>query len=150
MAAISALRNSWTTSGMRGEVHAEAANFLARHGLQRVVDIVAAEVRVAVGREHLIDVAVAGRNQFQNRNVKCAAAEIVDGDLAALLFVQAVSERRGGRLIHEAQDFEAGEAPGVARGLALRVIEIRGHGDHRALDRILKIIPRPSFSVRAG
>ena len=131
--------------GVRGKVHAEAANFLARHALQGVVDVVAAQMRVAVGREHLINVAVGGRNQLQNRNVERAAAEIVDGDLAALLFVQAVSERRGGRLIHEAQDFEARKAPGIARGLPLRVVEIGGHGDHRALDRILKIILGPAF-----
>jgi hypothetical protein len=121
--------------GVRGEVHAQAANFFARHGLQRVVDVVAAQMRVAVGREHLIDVAVGRRNEFQDRNVERAAAEIVDGYAAALLFVQAVGERRGGRLIHQAQDFEAGEATGVARGLPLRVVEIGGHGDDRALDQ---------------
>ena len=124
-----------------------AANFFARHALQRVVDVVAAQVRIAVRGKHLIDVAVARGDQFENRNVEGAAAEIVNGDLAALLFVQAISERRGGRFIHQAQDFEAREAAGIARGLPLRVIEIGGHGDDRAVDGVLKIFLGPNLQL---
>src|SRR5882762_10176746 len=86
--------------------------------LQKIVDIVAAEMRVAVGRENLIDVAVAGGNELENGNIECAAAEIVDGNFAALLFVQAVGERGGGGLVDEAKNFEAGDLAGVLGGLA--------------------------------
>ncbi len=132
---------------MRGEVHALLADFLARHALQHVVDVVAAQMRVAVGREHLVNVAVGGRDQLENRNVERAAAEIVDGDAAALLLVQAVGQRRGGRLVHQAQDFEARQAPRIARGLALRIVEIRRHGDHGAVHHILKIFLGPTFQL---
>ena len=134
---------------VRGEVHSLRANFLARHVLQRIVNIVAAQMRVAIGGKHLINIALGGGDQFQNRNVERAAAEIVDGHAAALFLVQAVGQRRRGRLVHQAQDFEARQAPGIARGLALRVVEIGRHGDHRAVHHVLKIIHRPSFSVRA-
>ena len=96
-------------------------------------------MRVAVGGEHLVNVAFAGGDQFEDGNVERAAAEIVDRDVAALLFVQAVSERGGGRLVDEAQDFEAGDAAGVFGGLALGVVEIGGHGDDRAIDRFAEV-----------
>ena len=107
-------------------------------------------MRVAVGREHLIDVAFGGRNQLENRNVKRAAAKIVDSHAAALLFVQAVGQRRGRRFVHQAQDFETRQASRVARGLALRIVEIRGHGDHGAVHHVLKIFLGPTFSTLAG
>ena len=59
-------------------------------GLQEIVDIVAAEMRVAVGGEDLVDVAFAGGDQLQDGNIERAAAEIVDGHVAALFFVQAI------------------------------------------------------------
>ena len=125
-------------------------NLLVDEGLEQIVDVVAAEVRVAVGRKHLIDVAFGGGDQLENGNIERAAAEIVDGDAAALLFVQAVGKRRGGRLVDEAQDFEAGDFAGVLGGLALRVVEIGGDGDDGAVDRFAEDRLRPSFSVRAG
>ena len=132
---------------MRGKVHSLRANFLARHALQRVVNIVAAQMRVAVGRKHLINIALGGGNQLENRNVKRAAAKIVHGDAAALFLVQAVGQRRRGRLIHQAQDFEPRQPPGIARGLALRVIEISRHGDHGAVHHVLKIFVGPALQL---
>ena len=73
-------------------------------GLQQVVDVVAAEVRVAVGRENLINVAFGGGNEFQDGDVERAAAEIINGDAAALLFVQAIRERGSGWLVNQAQE----------------------------------------------
>src|SRR6267378_3026257 len=101
--------------------------------LQKIVDIVAAEVRVAVGRKYLIDVAVARGNEFQDGNIKRAAAEIVDGHATTLFFMQAVGERRGGRLIDEPENLEAGDFAGIFCGLALRVVEIGRHGDDRTI-----------------
>ena len=53
-----------------------------------------------------------------------------------LLVVEAVRQRGGGRLVDDAQDFEAGDLAGVARGLALRVVEVGGDGDDRLGDRL--------------
>ena len=82
-----------------------------------VVDVVAAEVRVAVGRDDLHDVVA----DLEDRDVERAAAEVVDGDDLVLLLVEAVGERRRGRLVDDALDLEAGDAcrrpwwPGAAR-----------------------------------
>src|SRR5436853_934923 len=80
-------------------------NLLVDKGLQKIVNIIAAEMGVAVGGENLIDVAVAGGNELENGDVEGAAAEIVDSDFAALPLVQAVSERSRGRFVDEAEDF---------------------------------------------
>ena len=65
-----------------------------------LVDVVAAEVGVAVGGLDL-DHALA---DLEDRDVEGAAAEVVDGDRLVLLLVEAVGERRGGRLVDEALD----------------------------------------------
>ena len=68
---------------------------------------------------------------LQDRDVEGAAAEVVDGDDAGAPLVEAVGERRRGRLVDDPQHLEAGDAAGVAGGGALRVVEVRGHGDDR-------------------
>ena len=120
-------------------------NLLVDKRLQEVVDVVPAEMGVTVRREHLIDVAFSGGDEFEDGNVECAATEIVDGDAAALLFVEAVGERCGGRFIDEAEDFQAGDLARVFGGLTLCVVEIGGYGDHRAVDRFAKVRFRPAF-----
>ena len=49
--------------------------------------------------------------------------------------VEAVRERRRRRLGEQPHHLEPGEPARVARRLALRVVEVRRHRDHRALDR---------------
>ena len=96
------------------------------------VEVVAAEPRVAVGRQHLEDAAA----ELQDRDVEGAAAEVVDGDDALGALVEAVGERGGRRLVHQAQHLETGEPAGVLRRLALAVVEVGGHGDHRLRHRL--------------
>ena len=92
-----------------------------------LVEVVAAEVVVARGRLDLED-AVA---QLEHGDVERAAAEVEDQDgLVGAVLVEAVRERSRGRLVDDAQDVEAGDLAGVLRGLALRVVEVRGHRDH--------------------
>src|SRR5260370_1816673 len=64
-------------------------------------------MRVAIGGKNLKDIAVGGGNELENGNVEGTAAEIVDGNFAALFFVKAVGERGGGGLVDEPQNFEA-------------------------------------------
>ncbi len=52
--------------------------------------------------------------------------------------MQTVGERRGGRLIDEAKNFEPGDFAGVLGGLALRSVEISGHGDDRTVNGFAK------------
>ena len=55
-------------------------NVVERDGDQQVVDVVAAEVRVAVGGDDFEDSVV----QLQDRDIEGAAAEIVNRDDAVL------------------------------------------------------------------
>src|SRR5271169_13181 len=109
-------------------------NLLVNESLVQIVDVIATKVRIAVGREDLIDVAFGGGNKFENGNVECSAAEIVDGDATALLFVETISECCGCWLIDQSQDLEASDFAGVLGSLALSVVEIRRNGDDRAVD----------------
>ena len=86
-----------------------------------LIEVVAAEVRVAVGRFHF-DHAL---THFEHRDVEGAAAEVEHRDGLVLLLVEAVRQRRRGRFVDDAQHVEAGDLAGVLGGLALRVVEVR-------------------------
>ncbi len=93
----------------------------------RDVVVVAAEVRVAVGRLHFED-AVA---DFEHRHVERTAAEVEHEDRLVAFFVETVRERRRRRLVDDAQHFETGDLARVLRCLPLRVVEVRRHRDDR-------------------
>ena len=100
-----------------------------------LVDVVAAQVGVAVGGLHF-DHAVA---HFQDRDIEGAAAEVVDGDGFVLLLVQPVGQRGRGRLVDDAHHFQAGDLAGVLGGLALRVVEVGRNGDDRLGDLLAQV-----------
>ncbi len=101
-----------------------------------LVEVVAAEVRVAVGRLHLDDALA----HLEDRDVEGAAAEVVDGDRLVLLLVEAVGQRRRRRLVDDAHDLEAGDRARLLRGLALRVVEVRRHRDDRLRHRLAEVL----------
>ena len=100
-----------------------------------LVEVVAAEVGVAVGRAHLED----ALGQLEDGDVERAAAEVVDGDLLVLRLVEAVGQRRRGRLVDDALDVEPGDAPGILRRLALGVVEVGRDGDDRLGDLLAQV-----------
>ena len=55
------------------------------------------------------------------------------------LLVEPVRERRGGRLVDDAQDVEAGDLAGVLRRLALRVVEVRRDRDDGVRHRLAEV-----------
>ena len=129
-----------------GQVDALLLLELARQILNQAhVEIFAAEEGVAVGRLHL-EHAVA---DLEDRDVEGAAAEVIDRDGAGLLLVEAIGERRGRRLVDDAQHFEAGDLAGVLGRLTLGVVEIGGHGDDGLSDRASRDAPPPSPSSSA-
>ena len=100
-----------------------------------LVEVVAAEVRVAVGRLDLEDALA----QLQDRDVEGAAAQVVDGDLLVVLLVEAVGQGRRGRLVDDPLDLEAGDPAGVLGRLALRVVEVGRDGDDRLGDLLAEV-----------
>ena len=91
-----------------------------------VVPVVAAELGVARGRLHLEDALA----DLEDGDVERPAAEVEDEDGAVgVLLVEPVGQRGGRRLVDDAEHLEAGDRPGLLGGRALRVVEVRGHGD---------------------
>ena len=91
------------------------------------VKVVPAQEGVAVGGfyfEHPVP-------DFENRNVEGSAAKIIHGDSFFFLFLQAVRQRCRGRFVDDPKDVEPRDLAGVFGGLALAVVEVRGHGNHR-------------------
>ena len=107
-----------------------------------LVEVVAAEVGVAVGREDLEDALA----DLEDRDVERAAAEVVDGDLLVLLLVEAVGQRGRGRLVDDAHDVEAGDLAGVLGRLALGVVEVGRDGDDRVGDLLAEVVLGVFFS----
>ncbi len=91
-----------------------------------LVEIVAAEVRIARGGEHLRN-AVA---HLDDGDVERAAAKVVHHNLLIVLFIRAVGQRRGRRLVDDALYVQPRDGARVLCGLALAVVEIRRHGDN--------------------
>ena len=78
---------------------------------QPLVEVLAAQERVAVGRQHFELVLAFDVGDLDDRDVERAAAQVVDGDLAvAFLLVEAERERRRGRLVDDPLDVEARDA----------------------------------------
>jgi hypothetical protein len=103
---------------------------------ERLIEIVAAQVRVAVDAENLKDALA----HVQHRHVERAAAQVEDADLLVLLAVQPVSQCRGRRLGEHADDLQSGDFAGVLGRLALGIVEIRGNGDDRVGHLLAQVI----------
>src|SRR5690348_841327 len=85
---------------------------------------------VAAGRKNLEDAFA----QFQDRDIESPAAEIVNGYNALLTFIQAVGKGCGRRLIHDAEDVQAGDSACILCCLSLCVIEVSGNRNNSVLD----------------
>ena len=129
---MTALRIAWTASACGAKIEAVfAVDVVESDGDEQVVDVVAAEVGVAVGGDDFEDAFL----QLEDGDVEGSAAEVVDGDDAFPLAVESVGERGCCGLVDQAQDFESGDAAGILGGLALGVVEIGRDGDDCLGDR---------------
>ena len=97
-----------------------------------LVEVFAAQERVAVGRQHFELLLAVHVGNLDDRDVERTAAQVIHGDLAValLVLVQAECQRSRGRLVDDALDVQTGNAAGVLGGLALRIIEVCRHRDH--------------------
>ncbi len=93
-----------------------------------MIEIVAAQCRIAAGRHHLEDTF----RQAQDGNVEGAATQVEHGVDAFRRIVQTVGDGGGRRFVEQAQHIEAGQPRRILGGLALGIVEIGRHGDHGA------------------
>ena len=122
----------------RFPIRARAAQ---RSNGERAIEIVAAQSRVAAGRD---DLEYAAR-QTQNRNIKSPAAQIVNDKKPLRARVQTVSDGGGGRLVQQPQNLDSRQARGVFGRLPLPFVEIRRGGDDRARDGLAALRLRAVF-----
>src|SRR5215213_7812874 len=83
------------------------------------VKIFATKKRVSRSRKHIKDAVI----HFENRNIKRAAAKIINCDALDTRLSETVSQRGRGRLVDDALDLQSGNLARVFRCLSLRVIE---------------------------
>ena len=95
-----------------------------------LVEILAPEMRIAVGRENLED----SFAHVEDRNIECPTAEVENCDARILLFPETISQRGRGRFIDDSQHLDAGDAARVLGCLPLGIIEVGRHGNHRLGD----------------
>src|SRR5690606_24425543 len=91
------------------------------------IEIITAQGTVAPCRQHLEHAAT----QAQHGYIEGTATQVIDGHHALGAPVQPVGNGSSGRLVEQAQHIEAGQARSILGGLALSVIEVGRHGDHR-------------------
>mmetsp|Transcript_9996 Transcript_9996/g.40531 ORF Transcript_9996/g.40531 Transcript_9996/m.40531 type:complete len:666 (-) Transcript_9996:681-2678(-) len=125
-----------------------------------LVEVLAAEEGVAVGRQHFELHLAIDIGDLDDRDVEGAAAEVIDGDLAVALamLVQAEGQGRGSGLVDDALDVQAGDAAGVLGGLALGVVEVGRHRDDGlghflaevVLSRLLHLAQHLGADLRRG
>src|ERR1700721_325477 len=117
---------------MRAQIDAVLGiDLVQRNGQQEVVNVISTQVRVAVGRLHLEDAVT----QLEDGDIKGAAAQVIDSNRAFLRPVKAISQCGCCRFIDQPQHVQASHAACVLGGLALRIIEVRRHGNDCLRDR---------------
>ena len=102
---------------------------------ERLIEIVAAEMGVAVGGDHPEHTV----SHLQHRHIERAATEIKHHDLFLRLLVEAIGQRRGSRLIDDAHHFQARNLTGILRGLPLGIVEVGRNRDHSLVDLVTEV-----------
>ena len=107
-----------------------------------LVEVFATEEGIAIGRENFELHLAVDIGNLDDRHVEGAAAQVIDRDFAVLAaaFIQTEGECRSRRLIDDALDLEAGDSTGVLGCLALGIIEVGRHGNHRLGHFLTKVI----------
>ena len=75
----------------------------------------------------------------QHRDIEGAPAQVEHQHPFDGTSIEAVGQGSGGGFVEDPFDADASQAPGVAGGLALGIVEIGRHGDHRCLHRLTEV-----------
>ena len=107
-----------------------------------MVKIITAERGVAMRGQHFKH----AFGQFQNRHIKCPAAQVIHRKRAffrhVIRIVQTIRNRRRCWLIEQAQHIQSRDVRRILGRLPLRLIKIRRHRNHRADDVIVETLQR--------
>ena len=98
-------------------------------------------MRVASRGQHFKD----ATRKAKNRHVKGAAAQVVNEERPLRVLIETIRNGGGCGFIQEAQHVQASELRGVFCRLALCVVKICGHGDHRAIKLAAEALFGASF-----
>ena len=79
------------------------------------VDVIAAQVRVAIRRNDFDDVVA----DFQDRDIERTTTEVIDGDRFVFFLVQAIGKCSGRRFVDDTTDVETGDFTSIFRRLTL-------------------------------
>merc|ERR1719506_1002879 len=109
-----------------------------------LVEILASQVCVAIGRDDLED-AVVDREQ---RHVECAAAKVVHKNVLLCLLVETVRDGRGSGLVDDPENLKAGDGSRILSRLALRVVEVGRHSDDGVLHLLAEVVLRGLLHLR--
>ncbi|KFB73809.1 MAG: NAD-specific glutamate dehydrogenase [Candidatus Accumulibacter phosphatis] len=108
---------------------------------QALIEILPAEEGVAIRRQDFELVLAVDFSNLDDRDVEGPTAQVVDRDLlVTLLLVHAEGQGRCRRFVDDAFDFQTGDPPGILGRLALAIVEIGRHGDHRLGDLLAQVI----------
>ncbi|MPM63602.1 hypothetical protein SDC9_110483 [bioreactor metagenome] len=103
---------------------------------QSSVVVITAQCRIATRSDDFEN----AFRQTQHRDVERAATQVIHGIDAFGGIVQAVGNRRCRRFIDESQQVQARQLGRVLGGLALGIVEICWHGDHRTIDVVVEAV----------
>jgi hypothetical protein len=107
---------------------------------QRAVEVIATQGRVPTGRQDFKN----ALRQAQDGDVERAATQVIDGEGAFSRLVEAVGDRRGRRLVEQAEHVQTSQSRRVLRGLALGIVEVGRHRD----DDAGKLTPHRAFGTQ--
>ena len=95
-----------------------------------LIDVVASQSRVTMCGQNSEDAI----DHLQDGDVKSASSQVIHGNSGAFLeAVQTVGQGRRGWLMNDSLDFEPSLSACFQGGLALSIIEIGGHRNHRSI-----------------
>src|SRR5690606_19669936 len=108
-----------------------------------VVEVVSAQVGVAVGRQNFEGRFAFVVSQLQDSNVEGSAAKVVYGDLFVFFALDSGRQSGRGRLVDNTLNVEAGDLSSVVGGLALSIVKVGRNGNDRFSYRFAQV----SFGV---
>src|SRR3990167_1375717 len=83
--------------------------------------------------------------KFQNRDIKSAAAKIINGNGMGMRFIESIGECRSRWLVDYSLYFKAGNFARLFSRLALRIVKVSRNRDDRFFDLSTKIAFRISL-----